>query len=347
MLIKSIDTEICKSGDIIAADVLNELGVALVAKDTVMNEYIREKLLVYGIRKIKIYQKSEDINEDFQKCYTDILLQTQRLFREIVAGKPLDCESVAYIAEEICNSIIENDRVIRCLNCIHRADEYTYKHSVNVAFYSMLIAKWLHFSDRRIKLAVKSGLLHDIGKVRIPNEILNKKGKLTREEFEIIKEHTILGYEIVKDLKEIENDVKSAVLLHHERIDGSGYPYHFYSDNVNLFARIVAVADVFDAMTSDRVYKGKATPFDVFEMFQTVGIGIFDTQILNSFTSKLSTYLVGAKVLLNCGRTGEIAYIPQQDLINPIVKVESEYIDLAKSEETKIISMLQAEINDK
>ena len=343
MFIKTIALESSKAGDIIAEDIINDFGVTLVAKDTIVNDYIKDKLAVYGIRSVKIYQEPSDLQENFQESYTEILLQTKNIFQDIVSGKTLNCKSVSSIADKIIDCCHENNKIIGCLSYIQNADEYTFRHSMNVAFYSMLIAKWLHLSDRKVKIAVKSGLLHDVGKIKIPKEILNKKGKLTKEEFEIIKKHTILGYEIVKDLEEIESDIKLAVLLHHERVDGSGYPYHYNSDRVNLYARIVAVADVFDAMTSDRVYRGKSTPFDVFEMFQSVGVGIFDAQILNMFVSKLSTYLIGAKVQLSSGKTGEVVFIPLQNISYPIIKVESDYIDLFKAEEVKIVGMIQTD----
>jgi putative nucleotidyltransferase with HDIG domain len=340
MIIKTVDVAKCNKGDILAYDILNDYGVALVAKDTIINAYIIERLKSYGIKSIKIYYKSSSIVEEFKKSYTEVLLQTKDIFQDIISGKPLDYDRVSYVTEKIYSSINENDKIISFLNFIQDTDGYTYTHCVNVAFYSMLIAKWLHFTERKVKLAAKSGLLHDVGKIKVPNEILNKKGKLTKEEFDIIKEHTVLGYDLIKDIKEIEDEIKSAVLLHHERVDGSGYPYHFYSDNVNLFARIVAIADVFDAMTSDRVYRDKSTPFDVLAMFKTIGIGRFDTQVLNLFISKLSTFLVGSKVLLSSGKTGEIVFIPLQNITCPIVRVESEYIDLSRSEDIKIVNML-------
>jgi HD-GYP domain-containing protein (c-di-GMP phosphodiesterase class II) len=173
-------------------------------------------------------------------------------------------------------------------------------------------------------------------------KILNKKGELSSDEFEIVKKHTILGYELVKDINEIDNDIKLAILLHHERMDGSGYPYHYNQDDkdLNIYSRIVALADVFDAMTTDRVYKKRSTPFEVFEMFQTVGISMYDTKIMNLLINKLASYLVGSKVLLSNGSVGEIVYIPLQNVTKPIIKVSSCYIDLSQSDSVKISSMM-------
>jgi putative nucleotidyltransferase with HDIG domain len=340
MLTRILKLTNCREGDILAADITNSNGVTLVSKGTVMNDYLKSKLTAYGICTVKIYNKLLTTSNNLQNVYIEAISHTKKIFYELVSGKPLNYQNVSCVVEKIFKSTDEYAQIIQCLEQINSMDEYTYTHSVNVAFYSMLIAKWLELSDRKVKTAIKAGLLHDIGKIKIPNEILNKKASLTREEFEIIKEHTILGYEMLKDVNEIDTEIKKAVLLHHERIDGSGYPYHFYSDNLNLYSKLVAIADVFDAMTSDRVYKSRSTPFEAFEMFMSTGVGIFDIKILKVFLNKLSGYLVGSRVLLSNGKTGEIVYIPLQNITYPIIRVESEYMDLSQHEEMKIISMM-------
>jgi putative nucleotidyltransferase with HDIG domain len=188
-------------------------------------------------------------------------------------------------------------------------------------------------------LLFTAAVFHDIGKTKIPIEILNKKARLSDEEFEIIRKHALYGYEMIKSTGCIPNDVCKAVLLHHEHEDKSGYPFGFGGGQLGLYEKILAVADVYDAMTSDRVYKKRATPFEVFEMFKTVGIGIFDIDVLNVFLKNISTYYTGMKVLLSNGETGEIAYVPPHDITNPIVVVNANYIDPAQ-QNIKIISML-------
>lgn len=168
-------------------------------------------------------------------------------------------------------SIKNNPIIINVLNKIKGIDEYTFTHSINTAFYSMLISMWMDLEDRQIINATQAGLLHDIGKIYIPNEILNKPGRLTQEEYEMIQKHTLYGYFLICEFEEINQEVKRAVLFHHERNNLAGYPLSACSDYVGLVSRIVAVADVYDAMTTDRVYKKAASPFEAIEFLENEG----------------------------------------------------------------------------
>ncbi len=335
----------CSVGDILASDVYSADGRNLVlAKEAVLNEYIINRLMDMDINTVRIYKYEEkeccSECEGFQQKYRKIAFSTRNIFQDMVSGKTVDYDRLSDIAEQILGSLQESDHIIHCITEIHKKDEYTYYHSINVAFYSMLIAKWLKFSDKDIKKAILSGLLHDIGKIRIPSAILNKKGRLTREEFEIVKSHPVHGYEIVDGIELLDRDIKSAILHHHERMDGSGYPFRYSAKNINFYARIVAIADVFDAMTSERVYKGRNTPFEVFQMFLTGGAVMFDIRILNVFMKGMTNYLLGSRVQLNSGETGNTVYIPYQCLICPIVKAADRYIDLSQDSNIKIIKML-------
>ena len=347
MLIEEIPVTECSKGEIIASDVTNVSGITLVAKDTVLNEYLVKKLIDLGIRNVHIYNSNaaclKDCSpsfRDFRKNYESIVLYTKKVLYDLAAGKPLDYKKVSSISSQIHNNLNENYSIIRCLAEVRSADEYTYTHCVHTSFYSMLIAKWLKMSDHEINKAIQAGLLHDIGKTKIPGQILCKGDILTKEEYEVIKKHTIWGYEMIEGMNEIDQEVKSVVLLHHERVDGSGYPLNKSADCLNVYSKIVAIADVFDAMTTDRVYKKRVTPFEAFEMFLTVGMGMFDLELLRVFLNNLSSYLVGASVLLNNGQTGEIVYVPLQNLTCPIIKVPSGYLDLSRENGLKILSMI-------
>lgn len=346
MYIKEIQVSDCTAGNILAADVTNSNGVTLVGKDTVMNEYLKDRLIELGAVSIRIY-RHVDNNKDsstpfmeFQRHYQEILLQTKAILNDLGAGRHLDFEKICSISEWIGKNLKENGRIISYLSEIRNADEYTYTHCINTAFYSMLIAKWLKMSDHRIQMAIQSGLLHDIGKARIPVEILNKKGILTREEYEVIKKHTTFGYEMLEGQDDIDPDIKKAVLLHHERVDGTGYPFKATSNLVNILSKIVSIADVFDAMTSDRPYKKRATPFEALEMFQTEGLVKFDIKVLRVFFRNMAAFLVGAKVVLSNGETGEIVFVPLQNLSSPIVRVSSGYLDLSQEKTIFIAKMI-------
>ena len=254
-----------------------------------------------------------------------------------------NCKDITYL-QEVAREIIDYDKqrsnVLESMSLIKRGDEYTYVHSVNVAFYSMLIAKWIGLSKDEITKATMSGLLHDIGKVKISDQILNKPGKLTQDEYDIVKQHTVYGFEIASNLNELDNEIKNAILLHHERMDGSGYPFQYNCDRLNIYARIVSIADVFDAMTSDRVYKKKNTPFEAFQMFEREGVRIFDIKIMDTFRSYIANYLTGINVLLSNGESGDIVFVPLNNITNPIVRVMNEYRDLSSENTIKILELI-------
>lgn len=335
----------CKVGSILAEDVCNENGVVLAAKNTIMNRYIIGHLMHLGVGYATIYRdisrnEGKASENKLEDSYKKSLMQTKELIQNIAAGKPLEYEKVYLLANQIHKNIHENSNIIKLLTEVRNKDDYTYTHSLNTAYYSMLISRWLNLPENEIMKAIQSGLLHDIGKTRIPHEILNKSGRLTEEEYDLIKKHSQLGYEIVKDSKEIDEDVKLAILLHHERINGSGYPFHCFADNMNLHSRIVAMADVFDAMTSERVYKKRATPFEVFDMYLTEGLCLFDTKMLYVFMNNMAVNLLGVNVLLNNGKTGEIVYIPFHKLTSPVVKIASEYVDISEEKELQILKLV-------
>lgn len=338
----------CYIGDILADDVNNDRGTTLVRKDTILNQYIKDKLIEMGISTVWKYQPVKLLPDQvrdtkyniIKENYVKVVLSLKSVINELAAGGKIDYEGIKDVSKSVLITINESSSVVRCLAEIKNADEYTYTHCVNVAFYSMLIAKWLNLPEYKIHEAIQAGLLHDIGKVKIPDEILNKKGKLNVEEYEIIKKHSIYGYELVKNASEFSESIKNAVLMHHERLDGSGYPYGISGDSIGLYAKIVAVADVYDAMTRDRVYKKKATPFEVFQMFLTTGIVTFDTLVLKTFLNNLPAYFIGTTVELNNGEVGEIVYIPPRDIVSPVVRVAKRYYDLSRINDIKVLSIL-------
>lgn len=337
----------CTELDIIAEDIINPNGLIVLVKGAIITDYIKKRLIEMGIEKVAVYNSMNNHgnftdNLSYQNCkrqYKETVLLIKNIIDGLSRGEQLQYNRIVSAANIILGLKNDKRNVINYLNKIRSADEYTYTHCVDVAFYSMLIAAWLNLSDKEINEVIQAGLLHDIGKVKVPNKILNKKGKLTTEEFNTIKKHTTLGHEMLSKIDDISYGVKNAVLLHHERTDGSGYPFGMSTTFIDLYSKIVAIADVFDAMTSDRIYRKRKTPFDVFEMFKTVGVGIFDTTILNIFINKISPYYIGTNVMLNNGERGRIVYIPPRDVLSPIIEIQSDYLDLSVQNNIEILSI--------
>ena len=225
--------------------------------------------------------------------------------------------------------------VFDMLHNMRHYDDLTYAHSINVALISNVFAKWLHFTDEEVKLATLCGLLHDIGKIMIPDVIIQKPGKLSDEEFATIKKHTLEGYQILRN-QNVHDSIKNAALMHHERCDGTGYPLSIEGNKIDKYAKIIAIADVYDAMTSARVYRGALCPFKVITLFEQEGIQKYDAKYVLTFLEcVVNTYLQN-RVLLSNGVEGDIVYINKNMLSKPVVKSGTEYIDLSTKPDLQI-----------
>lgn len=223
---------------------------------------------------------------------------------------------------------------------IRQSDEYTFEHSVQVSLYSALIGSWLGMEPDELKDLAIAGLLHDIGKCNIPDEILNKPDALTEAEFKVMRTHPTLGYVLLANTKQFNDAVLSGVLQHHERSDGSGYPNSLKGPHIHPYARIVAIADIYSAMTSDRVYRERECPFMVAGQIQEKSFGSLDPFYSKVFVSNIVQYFVGNQVELNNGSRGEIIFIEKNHPIRPLVKTESGFINLVKDNSLYVTDVL-------
>lgn len=341
----------CPDGYEIAEDVLNSCGSLIITKNTIVNEAIRQKLVALKVDRIAVCKQTKVIDSvnnpkadiiEFKRKYQRSVNTVKVIINDLAAGREFDNERINEISSSLYENMYSNIAVTECLNKIKIVDEYTYSHCVNVSLYSMLIGKWLELPESEIKLLMIAGILHDVGKSKIPLNILNKKGPLTQEEFDVIKMHPLLGFEIIKDNTGINMRVKEAVLMHHEKENGTGYPFGIKSGSISSFAKIISIADAFDALTSERVYKKRQTPFDTFREFERIGIveGHYDPGILLKFIHNISQYYVGSKVRMSTGKFGEIVYVPPHNISNPVVRVDGSYIDLSAQRGIRIIEML-------
>lgn len=258
----------------------------------------------------------------------------------LATGKSIPITRLDVISESLFIEVNENSQMIGHIERIRDKDEYIYNHSVNVAIYSVFIGNLLGLSKQEIKELSQAALLHDIGKTKVPKEILNKKGKLTEEEFEIVKRHSAEGYRMSKEILCLTEDVREGILNHHEREDGSGYPFATKGSKINLHGKIIAIADVYDALTSERVYKEKSTPFDAIEEFYRMGIHKFSKPILIIFFKNIVQFYVNSKVRLNNGKIGRIDFVHPKNITRPIINVDGYYLNLWKEDSLKIEEMV-------
>ncbi|MCX7920687.1 MAG: HD-GYP domain-containing protein [Clostridia bacterium] len=335
----------CEPGMIIADSIYNDYGAAIISENTVLDNHLIRKLVNLGISKVKVFQQpqkaiEENTMEGFANQYNDNLEVMKDMMHDISSGKNIDIDVVNKITDSIYVGINENRDILSCINQIRDVDEYTYTHCVNVSLVSMLIGKWLKLNPTKIRLLVQAGLLHDIGKSRVPLEILNKPGPLTEAEYNEIKKHPVHGYRILEKLPYIDKDVCKGVLMHHEREDGSGYPVGLKGTQIVDLAKVISVADIYDAMTSDRVYRVKGTPFKVFELIENNTFGYLDPIVTNAFLKNIAAYYIGDYVRLNTGEIAEVIYINPWHISQPIIKIENAYIDLTVHKEISIAEMV-------
>lgn len=323
----------CKDGDIIATDIISNQGVLICPENTVINGVVKKNLINWGIEDLWIIRPFPEESEEytaFRREHDNSTRELAAFTKNLIFSGSAELDSLNLLSNRIFKDISNNQNLLHFLDKIKEFDQSIFSHCINVAFYSALICKWLNIEEHKTKNIIITGLLHDLGKIQIPAGILNKSGKLNPKEVEIIKSHPLLGYNILKDIVDMDSDIKLGVLLHHEREDGTGYPYSYTSKQINLNAKIIAVADTYDAMTSDRSYRKKSTPFNAFKTLQEECITSCDINIVNIFIRELSCYLIGAEVMLNTGDRGTIAHIPLHNIQNPIVNINSKILDLSK-----------------
>jgi HD-GYP domain-containing protein (c-di-GMP phosphodiesterase class II) len=325
---------------VLAQDVYNDAGNMIVGENTEITAHILKKLYEFKIDSVYIYSSQgffdNMVYNQIQIEYDKDVSNVKELLQDLAAGKGLDIAKVEEVSSNILEKVNESTSLFECINKVRQADEYTYLHSVNVALYSMLLGKWLNFDSAQLMDIVTAGLLHDAGKAKIPPEILNKKGPLTVAEFEVMKKHTVLGYNLIKDIPQINSEVKKAVLMHHEKENGTGYPLGIKGNKKNLYSKIITIADIYDALTSERVYKERQTPFDAFRELERIGFDAVDPRIMMVFFTNLPNYYIGSKVVMETGEVGEVVYVPSQCAYAPVIKVNNNFVDVAK-ENSKII----------
>lgn len=210
-------------------------------------------------------------------------------------------------------------------------DDLTYAHSMNVAMICNVFARWLRFSEEDVRTITACGMMHDIGKLKIDDAIIKKPGKLTPEEFRAIQSHPAEGYRILQK-QNIDLHIKLSALEHHEKCDGTGYPMKLTGEKIDPFAKIVAIADVYDAMTANRVYREGMCPFRVIEIFEEEGFHKYEvTYILKFLENVVNTY-IDNRVLLSDGRIGTVRWINKQRLSKPMLEMsDGTFLELEKS----------------
>jgi putative nucleotidyltransferase with HDIG domain len=243
------------------------------------------------------------------------------MFMEARMGNAIKVSEVAPLVDEIIQSITRNPEAFLNLTRLKTKDDYTYMHSIAVCALMIALGKQLGLTSAELKNAGLAGLLHDVGKMLIPDKVLNKPGKLTDEEFEIIKQHPRKGWEILHGSPDIADAILDVCLHHHERVDGTGYPERISGDKLTLFSRMGAVCDVYDALTSNRCYNYGWEPAETIRKMAEWMNGHLDERVFQAFVKTIGIYPSGTLVRLKSGRLAIVIEQSDKSLLTPIVKV--------------------------
>lgn len=243
------------------------------------------------------------------------------MFEEVRMGNAVDTDGAKQLVEEISDSVTRNPSALISLARLKTVDDYTYMHSVAVCAMMVALARQLGLDEARTRSAGMAGLLHDLGKAVMPQEVLNKPGKLSEAEFTVMKSHPEAGYRMLLKSESIDAIALDVCLHHHEKMDGSGYPKGLKGDDISLLAKMGAVCDVYDAITSNRPYKAGWDPAESLRKMAEWSKGHFDPLVFQAFVKSMGIYPVGSLVLLSSGRIGVVTEQAQTSLIMPRVKV--------------------------
>lgn len=314
----------------IKRDLLDSDGTLLLKQGSVLTETILAKLNV-GIEKIDLVTQNSSTRQGYHRLITGTSNEIRDIFRKIKSDK----QQISQIELSILPTVEElaqEQRLSILLEGILGKDDYTYRHNIGVAILSSMLARWLRFSEKEVQLITLGGLLHDIGKLYVDDYILTKPGKLTKEEYDAMKEHALFGYNILREHSIYTEEVCLMALEHHEREDGSGYPDQKKKPDIHHYSKIIAIADIFHAMTSDRVYRKGMALYDVLKQLKEDSFGKLDPLYVSTFIQKLMELSIGNKAILNNGSAAEVIFVFGDEPFNPLVRVNEELIDLRKSD---------------
>jgi putative nucleotidyltransferase with HDIG domain len=300
-------------------------GRLLLASGLTLTEKFIERLAALGIGSLYI----EDVlfpgklnvrDVVSEKTRSESILLVKECFRNLEKEKNINTWAVRQTVNELADEIFSNRDILINYFDIRTYDDYTFDHSVNVTILSVLAGISLGYNRLDLRELATGALLHDIGKVSVDKKILNKKGKLTPEEFKQIQQHSLAGFEKLRSYYEITTLSSTISYQHHERIDGSGYPRGLKGEEIHEYARIVMVADVFDALTSDRPYRSAYTITEAFGIVKELE-PTFDSKSITAVLSNISPYPIGSIVMLNTGQIGQVVDTHKKDPAKPIVRI--------------------------
>ena len=360
------------AGMIVAELMTSEDGKAILSQGTVLTNSLIRLLNQWGVEKVSILlpereksQQVESIEPDtvqeekrikeevalpwsfdraaFNAYYKETVELVKTAFNSISLFREVPVARMQELANQKIDPLVDAPGIMNHLLMIRHTHDYTFEHSVNVAILSGVLGKWMGIRGQELRDLIFAGLMHDIGKSQIPADVLNKPGKLLPKELDVMRMHASKGYYLLREVPQVPTVVMWAVLQHHERMDGSGYPLKLKGENIHKFARIISVADTYDAMTSDRVYRRRTTPYHVIDELFGQMHATLDPVVCSTFLYHVKDFMSGNIVLLSDGRQAKIVHPGNYPNGLPLVETaDGQFVNLEKKREIKIYGLISA-----
>lgn len=356
-----------KLGTIIAEDILVNTRSPIIRKDSKVTRELIQVLRAFNITKVpvvleNVFNRSEEdikkLNENnLESLHTEekplVTINFVQLYQEAVGsfykefngwevGMKVDVGKLRNIIMPLVEKAMIERQVFSLLNMYSTMDKYIAHHSIAVGIISGAIAKKLNYPSGQITQMATAGLMADIGMAKVDIKIRDKRSSLTESDFSEIKKHTIYSFQMIKDSPLLKPEMKLAIFQHHERLDGSGYPKSDKLDDVSVYSQIIAVADVYHAMTSERVYRSKSSSFKVLEMIREEEFGKYNIEVVNKLIELVGSLPISTRVLLSTGEKGEVVFLHRDSPMRPMIRLSDsgQIIDLATKRSIHIESVI-------
>jgi len=284
---------------------------------------LRDELINRGLS-----QNQKQQNFEKETGYSELTEEAESLITVSQITNSVPYEQAYNVGMSVLEriAVTEPDVLFQCINGLHEVDEYLYRHSTNVAIINGLMGKWLGLDDNEIEDLVLLGLVHDIGKTKIPMDILTSSSKLSASEIELLKKHAVYSYEMLSSSGKFSEAIRKGARHHHEKMNGTGYPDKLTADDIPFYSRITAVSESYDEMVSERMYKSAQSPFKVLLQMQAEQFSGLDIKLVKLFTQNMPPELVGKSVLLSDGTAGIVRHINDMNIEYPMVEINGNII---------------------
>lgn len=314
--------------------IYNKFGALLVPADSVLNTSDVIKMINHKVDLDTIVlvteRKTRPIPTELQ-LINDITVQSEIIFQSVRQSGSIPLANIQKNLIPRIKDAANSTNLYQIFDSLKAKNDYTYRHNIAVGVLAVLIGNWIKLSEDDLNELAIAATLFDVGKMMIQSEIINKRGRLSNEEFETMKSHTIRGYEIIKNTVGLSHKLALTALQHHERENGNGYPFGLQADKIDLFAKITAIADMFHALSSDRVFQRATSTYKIVEIMQAeMETGRFNTKIISIFLQKMMDSMIGNIAILSDNRECIIVRINPYEPMSPLVQIEDQFIDLSK-----------------